>query len=510
MTRSPRDPAPTGDTGDTGRQRRIAALRGLAGVHVPDPLTAARQRQPRGHSWGRFAVTLLVAGIVLAGVLVIELPPEVPAARHPAVPAVVSVALGAGGAACIQALAWAPDGAHVAAWSPPCGPNPVALFGSIAVYDTFTGRATAQVSLDGAAATPIPGSERSSFTSWSLIWSPDGQQIALVYNAARYEPTATVNEAGLMLVRWATGTVRAYTAPGVNPLNAAPPPMPGDVTSLTAIPVLRWDVRTGAAQRANVPDALGYTWRDGALLPDPALPSPASTAPTNAPTGPIGNPVGGAHFTMWQSGQAGYVTTCTEAACCPVTGFYVATYGTPAAWSPDGRYLVAAPNQPLGATARIPFARAGLAELPGGCASAHLAQALASVPLHDAAEASAIKLLPRPTPTPDAILTQLPTLTLSWSPDGRRLAAWALPADEGTTAQTAQTPVVRLYDCATGQPAGAITADRFTQLVPLNERGDDQQVNVTSVLWSPDGQRLLALDSLNQMLLIFGPAALGA
>jgi Tol biopolymer transport system component len=91
---------------------------------------------------------------------------------------------------------------------------------------------------------------------------------------------------------------------------------------------------------------------------------------------------------------------------------------------------------------------------------------------------------------------------VTWRPDGRLLAAIAANNDSGNGAGASSAPTftVSVYDTSTGKLVKQVTPN-FT----------DMQVGSSSnqsLVWSPDGSRLLLVDNVYGAITIWGPGAL--
>jgi hypothetical protein len=217
------------------------------------------------------------------------------------------------------------------------------------------------------------------------------------------------------------------------------------------------------------PPAVGYHWgASGALLPDDAVSSTQAPAPIEP--APVGNPAGGASFSVWQSGEtaSGFIQVNGVGRSVPGLDLYYARFG---AWSPDGAYLLA-PTYFGGRIDTFRSPQPTAAEV----ASAGFA-ATALFPTRDAALASLYGAPAR--------------IDLSWSPDGQTLAAWNGGATVGSTQ-------LGLYNAASG---------RLQVSLPVPAAADgqmDTSFNVTDMLrWSPDGSRLALISASLSSLVIW-------
>lgn len=539
------------ETGDE-RQRRIEALRTLSGQQAQQaetPVPAARPSvaevvapAPTGRSarrrWLAIGSAALAVCVVVAAVLVWVNRPR-PVTQKP-LPDPRGLAVdGDGFTSCSQggswSLAWSPDGSHIGRIGfRQCGgpdnsnvlpnggvvQNTPDVGGMLGIFDIMTGKRIKSIALD----TPIvaqvlPAAVRADTALLAqvqimydhVIWSPDGKTVAVTFYAAHsfIQSDGTQHTdfygQGLLLVDWQGGGVRVLQQPQIQyatSVNGSTDPLQATLWNLTA----------GTAQVVNVPQALAYQWTAGGTLA-PAVPLPAlGEQPPAASTGPVGKPVGGKQFTVWQSGYVSYGQRCTATTdqnqpftCCPVTEYLTAFFGTSAAWSPDGTHLLVPYASLLGAQGKV--AAPGGKTVQGACAPGTGGADLARLPLRDPALAAAIETLTPPPPQgPNDLPGQAtgPTqVQVAWSPDGRYLAVE--PQNGGQPSQT----LFSIYDTASGQVVGTITQAPFLALIPINQRDANSTVFVDTVIWSADGRHLLANDMSDHAMVVFGPKSLG-
>lgn len=339
----------------------------------------------------------------------------------------------------------------------------------------------------------------------SVAWSPDGQTIAVTYfarsavaslgensSAQQDEPLAT----GVLLLpaHDPTGQVRVFdepvsavaavTAPTIVAGTTSPP-----APSPTTVPVPRygaWNLTTGKIEGVGVPIGLGYTWGPGNTLtttdPLTAEQTFAGAASHAAP----GNAVGGASFTLWQSGDASIVnipcptSTATPdpyAPPAPVSGppyvsLRLRTAG--AVWSPDGALLLVTGINVHG-WVDVPVTPSEL-DPENGCGYGDPANAQMRLPVRDAALR--------------AVLTNMPpgSVQLAWRPDGQRLAVETSGSGDSLS----------IYDCATGT---RLASESLADVIPAG--------GSTLMYWSPDGLQLLVLGVGGQLFTVLDAAQLG-
>jgi len=232
--------------------------------------------------------------------------------------------------------------------------------------------------------------------------------------------------------------------------------------------IIEWDLEHGKPAKtvpvpspieapfADVPPAFAYQWgRDGVLLPQMAVTN--AKLPAKTPLDPVGNPVGGISFTIWQSGMVVLYTGGGDGSI-QKTGVYTWSTVFPA-WSPDGRYLL-----------NFIYVN-GRLELPGQPPPSQ--QTLSNLQL-DHAPLLAVRdvAFQRLVETMHVDVGSSEALLLSWRPDGRVLAATSSFFD-----------TVSLFDCATGKERALLVLPTYLGNVIGGE---------TSLRWSPDGSQLLA------------------
>ena len=493
------------------RQRRIEALRALAGRQERQATDAGvRPRAPRTgrRTWLRLGAAALAIGLI-AAVALVWLRFSAHSTARPT-PDPLTIRFTYSDIPCPQEAAWSPDGTRVAilgnGGDGRCG-NGLSTGSTLAIYSSATWRVLKSIALDPLVAPhAIPQSVRNDpnlsrqagIGYYRLEWSPNGHQLALSFTAGNIGSSAnggptfyTGYGAGLLLMRDDIGAARVLLVPPGLALSQ-PPDAPFTIwPSFMPIPVYRWDLTFGTATAAQVPQALGYIWGQGGVLtPTPALPTTPGAQPPATTTGPVGNPDGGASFTSWQVGLLTYVPACAQARA-------LASLQVPSAWSPDGRYLlvpaVASAQASLGgngwfAPPAIPGASNTCVDL-GQQGNALLARTYGQLPVRDAGLTSAIA----------AIATGSGTrvggsVVLAWSHDGRRLA---IAPD-----QTAQP--IEIFDCQTGRVLA-----QLSQLQLDSQAARTHSFQFSTPLWSPDGKRLLLLDSTHAVLFVLGPRSLG-
>lgn len=499
---------------DVARQERGDALRALAarrqrGASIATP--AVPVAPPRRSRRLVLLCAVLAALVVVGGVFLWLRQHAGPSG--PVLMAVDNTFVG-DPIACPAQAAWAPDSTRIAIVGfnkCPSDNQPYPGAGDIAaatltLYDAHTGHALTTTDLSATIlAHAIPASVRGDPSALSqafllfdgLVWSPSGDRIALSFATFHPAGAGLENYAAGLLVVPATGAPRVILAPA----QAARGPASYPTTTFAPLPVTRFDLTSNTATAFPLPQALGYTWAaGGALTPTLSVPANATDPAATATLAPVGNPDGGATFSAWQSGTVGFGTICAgqspAAQCCAATSYLVAAYGTLAAWSPDGRYVVlptAGTNLAIGAVGKLPAPpAASVANVPNACAGPAVSEQYARLPLRDKGLSNALTGF-------DLSRTGL---LLAWSPDGRRVAVRADHSLNGVA------HAFSLYDTQSGHLIAQYTARQLEPGLPAN-RGNSYIFAITAPAWSPDGKHLLLLDTNLQVLSILGPNMLG-
>lgn len=479
------------------RAARLAALRRLGAApeqrQPPAAPAAARSGAPRLRGHQRRAWTLAIAGSVVlvaliafgASLLAHARLPQPTTAGHPSAQRYIQIAPREARLNCPVDIAWSPDGQRVAVLGyqdhcPDWPPNAAYTSGLLLIYNAKTGALEQRIALDQFV-TGAGGVALDTHTQYvayqALMWSPDGARLALPFFAQRGmiaapDPVSLLHGAN-------PATMPHPIAAGVLLLDANTFQRTELVTapytaSESSTAPLEWNLITHNLIHSalQLPPALGYHWgAGGALLPDSALISGRTAAPP--PLTPVGDPAGDAHFTVWQPGvtRLGFIDSNGIGTAVPGLDLYFARF---AAWSPDGAYLLA-PAYYGG--------RVDTFQLPQPTAEQIQAAGWGGAPVLPARDA-ALTALYGPTPR---------VLTVSWSPDGQRLAAW----DGGAIGAR-----VNVYDARTGKVATTLPAP-----AAASSQLDVSPSYVGEVMrWSPDGKHL-ALMSLELSSLVIWSVA---
>ncbi len=503
---------------EADRERRVQALRALAqhaGTHataVDSSLQAPGPRQKR-ERWTRpgsplhrmtwFVAAVLVLALVSAAVLVFV--PRLLSPEPRPASAVISIDATAHSLGCQQDVAWSPNGSFVAVLgydaNCPQNANPAYETGQMGIYDAKTGKLVRSLQLDslilrthrvslGGTVTGADGSQFNPYISYQgVVWSPSGQQLAFPFvvlqqyytfqvpnDAPQVQPLSPSTQAGVLLTNMASTTSQVLLAP-----YSLPPSGYG--------PSQEWNVVTGklVAAALTLPPALSYEWgNNGTLLPLQPLSTSTAAPAVAAPAvpAPVGNPIGGKTFSIWQPGlasQGNYLTPLPNTGTGPTAlTNYVAGlnlwYSKFAVWSPDGQYLI------------TPAYYGGRMVLPGQpTPSSHDLQVTGQetaplFPPHDSAL--------------QTVYAATMYVSAAWRSDGKELATVSYHVTNGGKTLTASLTV---WDCTTGKELRSLSvaAGGVTSIII-------DGVPSEMLRWSPDGSQLLYFDpSLNGQVTIW-------
>lgn len=284
---------------------------------------------------------------------------------------------------------------------------------------------------------------------------------------------------------------------------AAPALVEWDLSAGQALPIPA-NLSAASSPLESIAPALTYQWgAKGQLTSE--TPLDAAHMPATPPATPIGDPNGGAEFSIWQPGIASdQVPLAPGQVGAPLANAF--TWSTDiAALSPNGRYLVehvdlngllAAAQPPVPTTDQ-------LAAYPGWAAGPLLPvrdaglQATYAVSQHDGITSP---LLYTTTPIGPNGASWGGTLTtprgvlVAWRPDGKVVAVDAAFPDHS----------VKLYDCAGGRLLASLVP--LTQTAARNTPHEQGEMNV--LRWSPDGAQPALFDTALGRVTIWSGAAL--
>ncbi len=214
------------------------------------------------------------------------------------------------GLTCLMDATWSPDSKRLAVlgYSQDCpqGSRSYQL-GLVNVYDAHSVKLLVQVRPDGAILSMLRkqfsgAREKPVIIYDSVLWSPDGRQMALTFIAHFWPDQAAPIFAGMLLMR-ENGRQTVF--------------LRQELEQELEESYLVWDLERGVPAvvnygyrpnpspffTVNIPPALTYHWgTNGMLVPEI---SSASAGLSASLLGPVGNPDGDASFTLWQPGSAG-------------------------------------------------------------------------------------------------------------------------------------------------------------------------------------------------------------
>jgi hypothetical protein len=315
-----------------------------------------------------------------------------------------------------------------------------------------------------------------------MFWSVDSTQLALTFYIQTYVRATP-----------ADNTPTSYTD-GVllTDIKAAHPRVLANTRNPQANYSCAWNVTTGACIHVDPGNswqpALSYMWdATGALVPQGQPLTTTAPAPPAPALGPIGSPVGGSSFTIWQPGQIAFVTDPSSSnPSAPVPGLYRFFSDFPV-WSPNGSHLH------LDMSVNDVIVADGHS-LPGAASPLmrQIGQNVPVLPMRDKGLAAALAAQANP----QFIIENGSgaAVSLAWRPDGRMLAV-DVPSTV-VPGKVAPSPSgVALYDCATGK---LLT----TLYQPSSPYGKNDQ---TFMRWAGDGAHLILLDASTGFFTIWGP-----
>jgi WD40 repeat protein len=441
----------------------------------------------------------LVAFVTLAAIVIAAVAPHIPrAAPARAALPYTTLHVSYDVARCLSGFSWSHDSRQIAALtsydcsSPDFGNR--SSVNNLYLFDAATGKLTTTVAIEPALVSAL---RQAGFTSdvlsqygisyYDSDWSPDNQQLAT--ELAVFGSNAAIN--GIALVTL-TGPQRGHVA-----IMLGDPIKNGQAFQAPSAfgpqPALRWDLTTGAATTIYLQPALAYQWLPGdVLVADAPLPVSASAPAAN---GSMGSAAGGQTVSLWRTGYISLVnaTDCNPSpSTAPLPSPYVLLSLNTMAWSPDGRFLLDVYTLAR-LTTSFPHAKAVSVAQLSVCDQGPALNQIPAVTPHDKGLDAALRRLDPAGKN---------TLTLSWSPDGRRLAAL-------TTSYNYNGGEVTIYDCASGKQIRSLTSGQFNSVDVYSEpnptNGFDQ-----APLWSPDSSRLLLLiDGIEPQAIVLGARALG-
>ncbi len=391
---------------------------------------------------------------------------------------------------CPSGLSFSPGGARLAVvgTTTPCQTtspsSPTFVAHALAIYDGHTGALIRTVGLDqfiGAGSRGDGSLEYIRAVAYTgLGWTPDGSACAVVFTAfdsADHLLPDNVLDSGLLLVNATSPQLAPAVIRGDGGFFS-------DATGVFAgLPI--WNIQLGIASEPTAPSAgLSYAWSAYGHLQAtlPLSQSPLAHLPVIAgPRYPVGNPIGGSTFTIWQPGVVigpaawGKATDSTA---------FVTAFPT---WSPSGAYatemivgVALTSARGVSAAGAVPVNATPRLYRPG---------ALPGVPARDAALG--------------AVATQVGAdgwAIVSWNPNGTVLASVNCQDKQGETLQLRNTDSGAISEVAPvplyAKDAGCRTYNG------AEEEGDYLNTN-ESLIWAPDGTHVLLSDQADSAIIVW-------
>jgi sugar lactone lactonase YvrE len=223
---------------------------------------------------------------------------------------------------------------------------------------------------------------------------------------------------------------------------------------------------------------------------NPLLPLADHVPPS--PLAPIGNPIGGASFSIWQPGQINYLfpANATGQQDFKVPGVPVFQNNF-VAWSPDGRYLLDA------AQSSVLITPSGVQGPSFETLQKFQLDSALGLPVRDAAMQAVMEAMAHPSAQRGGNTGS--TGTIAWSPDGKLMAMVATTsAPQGD--QDYATTTISILSCATGKTLATLKAH-----AAVNQTGIGGNEYLA---WSPDGKRLFYFTDQLGSLTTWGPGLL--
>ncbi len=480
-----------GPTGDAPQQRPPSAPRieaessaetdSEANAYAPRQAT----RRPRHTAlWVSVATVIICGAVVAAGALYTHEFPGRGVSAHATTPAIPSFSFNMqqDNTTCFADAAWAPDSQSVAVLGyanscPLINTNSAGVVETNTVVQIIHVGSGQRLQIHPDTFVHIP---RAAIIQYEdVLWSPDSRRIALPFLAetlvgdpAAGPQTIAPLAIGLLLVN----------ADGIHPQVLSQPASAFNVEFGPALNGFlasseEWDLATGTLvvrPRGQLTGTAFHWGANGQLMSIPGARAQA-----------VGQPDGGASFTIWQPGAVQVGLTSSSAVtnqqfqAIPGLELLETSFG---AWSPDGRYLYA----PFSINRRIQLPRQPTP--PTTIPNELVNDTSLSTAPHDRVLATLYTQLYQQANTiQEYYQTTLPAVSVAWRPDGQVIAT---QAQTGVGVDT-----VTLYDCATGHTITQLTHDTIF---------GEQAVGSQPLLrWSPDGKYLALTNSQYDTLIIW-------
>jgi len=388
---------------------------------------------------------------------------------------------------CLADTAWSPDNQQIAVlgYGVYC-PQPQGQYvpGLVNVYDGHSAKLLAHVHPDTAIQSTLKkqfkqfaGKQASPFIYYqNILWSPDGQYLAVPFGAASSpDPTAPRIDGVFLLGK--DGKQHVFLRQETPEESKFYSYVRWDLQQgvATLLPVFAFNANSSGSGFLFTSAPLSYHWGAGdVLVPDTQT---GNTSPSTPALSPVGNPDGDSSFSTWQPGYIFYLTRSGNGSLYEPGVYVWQTFFT--AWSPDGRFLV----EGLAGGARL--------EVPGQKSLGTQAlkdlgvDQLPVLQVHNKALAQVLHTLSS-LPDTNGGPNGGPSINISWRPDGRVLAM-----DNAGH--------VDIYDCATGRKLSSLAPS-----TPPDRLNGFQDV----LRWSPDGTHLLLSSTDWGPMQLWGPGQL--
>ncbi len=376
---------------------------------------------------------------------------------------------------CPYGASFSPDGTHVMILGTQgtCAPTTAALTLTphiAAIYDTRSGVMTLYTHLekllDIDTSLPLDQQPIRAEHYFSLGWSPDGDNLAIVFTAFDSADTLTPDhevDAGLILLDAEHGSGRVlrgdsgfFTLPG---------------SSANGFPI--WSTATPPTEvPAVAPDpGLAYAWSaHGTPYPIVRVHGSLRQLPITAgPRYPVGNPDGNSTFTIWQPGVVIGSSRSASA------GIFTTVFPS---WSPDGKYVTL-----INVGAQLPLAQPIAAQNPSAVSDVNALDypTPATLPLVPARDAALAAVQRRAGPAGWALV--------AWNPAGTLLASINCHASGDELLEIRATDSAIIQGSAT-LPLGA----GDTGCRNLSSGASAYPAQPMMVLWSPSGNQVMVCD----------------
>lgn len=442
----------------------------------------------------RGLVVTLIAAVALAALAASHsAPPPPPSQSYVAAasattrlsaPGLLIAAATSAGVECISGVAFSPTGTHVGVvgTTNPCDTPPGETSAHrLVVYDAVYGEALATVGLDDLLRAQLADAENrliGSIRFAGLGWNSSGTRFAVAFAAIDRHTDVTLDDvvcSGLLVVD-VDGGAQALIRGDAGLLDSG-------ADGYSGLP--GWNLKAAEPTSAFIPEpGLVYAWQR-ADSPQPIVAlghDPIATLPVIAgPRYPVGDPVGGATFTIWQPGVLFGPASAPQSAGSG-HGAFITHF---ASWSPDGDQLA--------------FMVAGVALAPPP--RAHL-PAIQPVAAPYVAVPPSLFLVPPRDPALVEVQREIGPggwAVVAWNPSGSLLASINC-ADSA--------PKLELRDTGTGAMVDGVplSAGGSGPICGSSRQGEPLGAYATpnpSLVWSPDGARLLLADQASAIVRVW-------